>query len=106
MQKKWVSIVAGGALFFSVTSAGLASESGGAGTSGGAATSGGATSVAPAPEAAAPPPPEALPPGPPAPAPVAAVGVEPIWIIGGAVVTAGIICAIVCGGHSTTTTTH
>lgn len=104
MQKKLVSIVAGGAMLFSTTGISFAQGESGGAASGGAA-SGGATSVAPAPEAAAPPP-EALPPGPPAPAPVAVVGVEPIWIVGGALVTAGIVCAIVCGGHSSTSTTH
>jgi hypothetical protein len=84
------------------------SSSGGASTSGGAtsggATSGGATSPAPAPEAA---PPEAPAPGPEAgPVAAAAVPFNP-FIVGGVVAAGVIICAIVCfGKSSTSTSTH
>ena len=77
----------------------------------GGATSGGATSAAPAPEApeapAAPPPPpaaEELPPGPAA-GPQAAFYADPAFLIGAGVVTAAVVCALVCFGSSRSTTT-
>lgn len=80
----------------------LSSQSGGAGTSGGT-SSGGAPVEAPAPVPMAPAQP--LPPGPPAGEPQAAYFANPAWLAGGAAVTAIIICAIVCFGHSSSTTT-
>jgi hypothetical protein len=124
VTKKWIAVVASAALFTASTlplsaqttssNSGhpivLAQESGGASTSGGAtsggATSGGATSPAPAPEAA-PPPTEAPAPGPEAgPVAAAAVPFNP-FIVGGVVAAGVIICAIVCfGKSSTSTSTH
>jgi hypothetical protein len=104
MQRQWISVLAGGALLFTVTGSAFAQGESGGAASGGAA-SGGATSVAPAPEAAAPPP-APLEAGPVAPVPVAVAAIDPLWIVGGAVLTGAVICAIVCGGSSSTSTTH
>jgi len=122
VTKKWIAVAAAAALFTASTiplsaqttssNSGqpilMAQESGGASTSGGAtsggATSGGATTPAPAPEPAAPPPEAAPAPGPAAgPVAAAAIPFNP-FIVGGVVAAGVIVCAIVCFGKSTTST--
>jgi hypothetical protein len=112
MQRKLLSILAGGALLFSATASAFAQDQSGGATSGGA-TSGGAASEAPAPAEQPAPPAQsdnrneagALPPegaaGPTAPffSDTALIG------IGAAAVLAGILVAVTSSSSSTTTTT-
>ena len=108
MQRKLISILAGGTLLFAAAGSAFAQgESGGAGTSGGAtsggATSGGATAPAPAPEA---PPPAPIPPGPVAPPAQAPFLSDTALIgIGAAALLAGVLIAVTQSSSHTVSTT-
>jgi hypothetical protein len=116
MNRVWIAVVTAAALMSSNLEVALAQtasaaqlvqgESGGA-TSGGA-TSGGTTS-APATTEATPPATGAeqsqeLAPGPAAGPEAATFGVNPL-IVGGAVIAGAVVCALVCFGNSSSTTT-
>jgi len=109
MQRKLLSILAGGALLFSATASAFAQGESGGATSGGA-TSGGAASEAPAPEAAPATPDNrpdaaALPPAPAAGAGAPFFSDAALIGIGAAAVLAGVLVAVTSSSSSTTTTT-
>ena len=102
MQRKWLSVLAAGAMLFTAAESAFAQ-----GESGGAATSGGSTSAAPAPAEAAPPAEAPMAPGPAA-GPVAAPGLsdEALIGIGAAALLAGILIAVTQSSSHATSTTH
>lgn len=111
MQRKFLSILAGGALLFSATASAFAQGESGGATSGGA-TSGGATSGGAASEAPAPAAPEQNQETPAALPPAAAAGPNAPFLsdtaligIGAAAVLAGVLIAVTSSSSSTTTTT-